>query len=316
MSQDKRLPVAHYVQATPQGSELVLSLYTRGCRFAACSFCALPSLSSGQEAVSVDDVKAQIDHVFKDLSPQTLAGVQRLSVYNAGSVLDQQTLPSEALWHLFGRLKELPSLKLVALDTRAEYVEEWELAGMLERLEAVKLELAVGYETQDERIRNQVLRKGLSEESFRRLGALLASKGVRLKAYVLVKPDPAMSEAEGVEEAVKTLQKLAALGKELRLGVSVHLNPTYVAKGSLLEKEFRAKSYEPPRLWSVVDILLKTEAAGLPVQVGLHTEGLAVRKGSFHNCGKCDEAVRKALKTFSGTQDYGLLKDLSCECRK
>lgn len=316
MSQDRRLPVAHYVQPTPQGPELVLSLYTRGCRFAQCSFCALPSLSSGQEAVSADDVKAQIDHVFKDLSPQKLASVRRVSVYNAGSVLDQETLPSEALWHLFGRLPELPELRLVALDTRAEYVEEWELDGMLGRLGKVGLELAVGYETQDESLRNRVLKKGLSEEAFQRLGALLASKGVGLKAYVLVKPDPSMSEEEGVEEAVKTLERVARLGRELELSVSVHLNPTYVAKGSLLETEFRAKNYTPPRLWSVVDILLRMEGRGLPVQLGLHTEGLAVRRGSFRNCGKCDDEVLKALKAFSGSQDFGLLKGLSCECRR
>ncbi|HAH08074.1 MAG TPA: hypothetical protein DCM05_16380 [Elusimicrobia bacterium] len=37
--------------------------------------------------------------------------------------------------------------------------------------------------------------------------------------------------------------------------------------------------------------------------------------GSFMNCGKCDERITRALRAFSGTQDYGPLKDLSCECR-
>jgi len=49
----------------------------------------------------------------------------------------------------------------------------------------------------------------------------------------------------------------------LRLKVCAHLNPTYVAKGSRLEREFRNKNYSPPRLWSVVEIILRMEGAGL-----------------------------------------------------
>jgi hypothetical protein len=316
MTRDKRLPVSHYIQETPLGCELVLSLYTKGCRYAQCSFCSLPSLSSGAETVSVEDIKAQVDAIFGHCTRAQLAGLRRVSVYNSGSVLDQETLPTEALWHLFDKIAGQSGARLAALDTRAEYVEGWELDGMLKRLGTSGLELAVGYETHDERIRNRVLRKGLSEDSFKRLCILLSSKGVRLKAYVMVKPDPSMSEREGIEEAVRTLRHIADLGRKFELLVSAHLNPTYVAKGSQLEGEFRAKSYAPPRLWSVVEILLRMEGVRLPVQVGLHTEGLAVRGGTFRNCGLCDEGVRAALKAFSGTQDYGLLKGLSCACRE
>ncbi|MBI5244543.1 MAG: hypothetical protein HY922_12825 [Elusimicrobia bacterium] len=159
------------------------------------------------------------------------------------------------------------------------------------------------------------MRKGLSEQTFQKLCALLASKGVRLKAYVMVKPDPSLSERDGIEEAVRTLRHVAATGARLGLAVCAHLNPTYVAKGSRLETEFRSKNYSPPRLWSIVEIILRLEGAGLPIQVGLDTEGLAVRGGTFRNCGLCDEAVRRALTKFSGTQDFSLLKNLSCLCR-
>jgi len=310
-----RRPIAHRIRKTPLGRELVLSLYTKGCRYARCSFCSLPALSAGEAAVSARDIRAQVDHALDSYPAKMLAPVQRVSVFNSGSVLDQRTLPTSALWHLFERLPELANLKLVCLDSRAEFIEAWELDGLLRRLDGIGLEVAVGYETQDERIRNRVLRKGLSEKTFQGLCALLASKGARLKAYVMVKPDPSMTERDGVEEAVRTLRHIAALGGSLKLAVCAHLNPTYVAKGSRLEREFRTRDYSPPRLWSVVDIISRMEGAGLPIQVGLDTEGLAVRGGTFRNCGLCDARVRKALEAFSGAQDFASLRALSCPCR-
>ena len=173
----------------------------------------------------------------------------------------------------------------------------------------------MGYETQDERIRNGVLRKGLSEETFQRVAELLAAKDVRLKAYVLIKPDASLSEAQAVTEAVRTLKHLRDTGRRLGLEVAAHLNPTYVARGSALEEEFRLKHYQPPRLWSVVDIVSRLEGQGLAIHVGLDTEGLAVRGGTFRNCGRCDRRVRAALRDFSSSQDYGLLRGLDCSCR-
>lgn len=314
MTQDPRQPVAHKLQESPAGLELVIALYTTGCLYGACSFCSLPELSAKDAAVPEEDVKAQVDAVLAAHAPELLARVRRVAVFNSGSVLDQRTLATGALLHLFERLRELPSLETVCLDTRAQYVEAAELDALLARLSGRSLELAVGYETQDERIRNGILRKGLSEGTFQALCALLASKRVKLKAYVMVKPDVALPD-DGVPEAVRTLEHLAATAERHGLEVSAHLNPTYVARGSALEKEFREQGYTPPRLWSVVDILLAVEGRGLLVQVGLDDETLAVEGGTFHNCGACDEAVRAALREFSARQEYAPLKGLSCACR-
>ncbi|MDD5629359.1 MAG: hypothetical protein PHU21_09860, partial [Elusimicrobia bacterium] len=205
---DPRRPIDHHIQDAPQGRELVLALYTRGCMYRQCSFCSLPTLSAGDADVSADDVQAQVDLVLDGIPAGERRAIRRVTVYNSGSVLDQRTMPTEALWHLFERLADFPALAEVSLDTRAEFVEGWELDGLKARLSGRRLTLAVGYETGDERIRNGVLRKGLSEETFQRTAALLAAKGVRLKAYVLVKPDAAQSEIQAVDEAVATLRHL------------------------------------------------------------------------------------------------------------
>ena len=212
-------------------------------------------------------------------------------------------------------MSTFPRLKLVSLESRAEFVEGWELEGLKQRLGAAALEVAVGYETHDERIRNRVLKKGLSDRRFHDLCALCAEKGVRLKAYVMVKPDVSLSEKEAVDEAVRTLIFIGEIGDRLGLRVTAHLNPTYVARGSQLEKEFRDQGYKPPRLWSVVEIIQRVRCRELPIQVGLETEGLAVEGGLFRNCGTCDEPVRAALRTFSETQNLELFSSLDCACK-
>lgn len=315
MKKDPRRPVFHVLRRSAEGDELVIALYTRGCIYGACSFCSLPALSAGDLDIGAPDIDAQVDFSLDQYEPEQLAGLSRVSIYNSGSILDQRTVPTSSLWHLFERISALPAVAVVSLDTRAEFVESWELDGIKDRLGKARLELSVGYETQDAGIRNGVLRKGLSEGAFQRLCALLAQKAVQLKAYVMIKPDAAMSEEDGVREAVRTLEHLAETGASHGLKISAHLNPTYVAEGSALEKEFHKRAYVPPRLWSAVDILLALKGRRLAIQVGLDTEGLAVEGGTFRNCGQCDASVREALRVFSGTQDFAPLKSLSCSCR-
>ena len=310
-----REPVFHWYRDTPAGTELVFSLYTKGCIYGACSFCSLPSLSAGRAEIGEDDIKGQVDFVIGRYNPEQLARVEKVSVYNSGSVLDQRTLPTGAIFYLLERVAQFPRLKLVSLESRAEYVEAWELEGLKQRLGKSDLEIAVGYETHDERIRNRVLKKGLSDRKFLELCALCAGLGVRLKAYVMVKPDVSLTEKDAIEEALRTLIFIDEIGDRRGLKVTAHLNPTYVARGSQLEMEFRDQGYEPPRLWSVVEIIQRARHRELPIQVGLETEGLAVEGGTFRNCGKCDEQVRAALRTFSETQNFEAFSGLTCSCK-
>jgi len=45
------------------------------------------------------------------------------------------------------------------------------------------------------------------------------------------------------------------LGKLYNVGVSVRINPTFVAKGSSLHQQFIEKKYSPPKLTDVIKVL-------------------------------------------------------------
>lgn len=301
---DKTRPLFHWYVDCAVGKELVLALYTRPCRYGRCAFCALPSLSLGGEAVSARDIDRQVDHVLSSYTQQQLDQIAKVSIYTASSSLDQECLPTRSLMYLAIRVCDLPKLEMVSMETRPEYVEDWELKALRHVLgDGVRLEVGIGYETHDPHLRNEVLGKGLSAEKLRRLMRYLEEDGIDLKAYLMLKPHHSLSEEEGIAEAVAGLDELAGLGEKHHVFVSIHLNPTYIAKGCRLTEELVAHGYEPPELTSVIDVVVASVRRGLPIYVGLDDEGLAIEGGTFQDTGVDRDRVVAALQAFNRHQD-------------
>ena len=309
---DTTRPLFHWYVDCAQGKELIFALYTRPCRYGHCSFCALPSMSIGGEVVSAKDIERQIDYVLSQHTPEELDEVAKVSVYTASSSLDQECLPTRSLLYLALRVCDLPRLELLSLETRAEYVEDWELKALRAVFaDRVTIEVGIGYETHDPVLRNDVLGKGLEVEELHALMQLLAENEARLKAYLMLKPHHSLTEEQGVVEAVDGLAELAGLGERYGVTVSVHLNPTYIAEGCRLTDELVEHGYEPPELSSVIEVVLDAKRRGLAIYVGLDDEGLAVEGGTFRSTGLDRDRAVNALKAFNRHQDLERLVEES-----
>ena len=304
-TRDKRRPLFHWYVDCATGKELVVALYTRPCRYGRCAFCALPGLSLGGEAVDARDIDRQVDFVLSQYSPPQLDAVTKVSVYTASSSLDQECLPTRSLMYLALRICDLPLLRQVSMETRPEYVEDWELRALRHVLgERVRLEIGIGYETHDPHLRNEVLGKGLSQEKLLRLMRYVADDDIDLKAYLMLKPHHSLTEEEGVAEAIAGVDELAGLGEEFGVAVSIHLNPTYIAEGCRLTKELVAHGYEPPELTSVIRVIEAAVRRGLPIYVGLDDEGLAIEGGTFQSTGVERDRTVAALQAYNRHQDF------------
>jgi radical SAM enzyme (TIGR01210 family) len=286
------------------GKELVFALYTRPCRYGHCAFCALPSLSLGGGAVSAHDIEKQIDFVMAQYTEEQLDQIAKVSVYTASSSLDQECLPTRSLLYLALRVCDLPRLELLSLETRPEYVESWELKALGAVFsERVTLEVGIGYETHDPVLRNEVLGKGLTQEELRELMRLLSDNSGRLKAYLMLKPHYSLTEVQGVAEALAGLEELEGLGKQYQVPVSIHLNPTYIAKGCRLTQELVDHGYQPPELASIIEVVLDAHRRGLPCYVGLDDESLAIEGGTYRSTGLDRDRAVEAIRTFNRHQD-------------
>ena len=166
MVKDKTKPLFHWYVDSAYGKELVFALYTRPCRYGRCAFCSLPDMSEGGETVSAADIEKQVDYILAQYTQEQINNIAKISIYTASSSLDQECLPTRSLMYLTLKVSFLPKLKIISLETRPEYVEDWELKALQNVLgEKVQLEVGIGYETHNQELRNKILEKGLTTKA-------------------------------------------------------------------------------------------------------------------------------------------------------
>jgi radical SAM enzyme (TIGR01210 family) len=304
-------PADFWFQESVEGLILFVVFYTQACRWSRCLGCNLPARMS-RHHVGFRHLMAQVDYLLDHPEVRSRRpALRKVIVSNNGSILDEATFSSTALIYLIAKLNlHLPKLAVLSLETRVEYVDPPELEFIARALREgetpTQLELAIGFEVFDDRIRNEVFRKGLTLQGFEALCQLATRYRLHLKCYLMQKPVPEMSDEEGVRDIADAVAYLHHRSQQYGCHISVHLNPTYVAFGTLLERRFRLGEYSPPRLRDVARAALHAEGTSLSVFLGLSDEGLACEGGSFVRPG--DEAIIARLEVFNRTQDYGLLR--------
>lgn len=313
---DPGKPITHFFQETHEGLVLFVIFFTQACRWMRCTGCTLPSTSALRH-IDFGDIMDQTHKIFTE--PDVLARaheIRKVIVSNQGSVLDEVTFPTSALIHFVAKCnKHLPNMSVLTLESRPEYVDDVELDILARALDEGKtpttLEIAVGVEVFDNDIRNLVFGKGLRLKTLDELIVRLAKHGFRLKCYFMFKPviDEHMTREQAVHdihEAIRYLSDL--LDRVPGSAISIHLNPTYAARGTPLAIAFTEGKYTPPYLSDVVRAVRFGKDRGIPIFVGLNEEGLAVEGGSFIRLG--DDDFVRTLNEFNKTQDYSLFKHL------
>ena len=303
------LPADSWFQEPPEGLTLFIVLYTQTCRWSRCLGCNLPSLMS-EHHISYRDIMQQIDYIFNTILDDTKKkDLKKIILSNNGSVLDEKTFSTTALMYFIAMMNmNCPGIETLTLETRPEYVD-WEELEVLSRAlkegdTQTKLEVAIGFEAFDDTIRNDYFRKGLELKIFEEFAARMAKYKFRLKTYFMLKPVPQITEEEGIEDIKKGVDYLHNIACRYGLDINMHLNPTYVAKGTPLEEAFREGKYTPPELESVTEIIRHAKDKKISLFIGLDDEGLAVEGGSFIREG--DEALAERMQQFNRTQDYDL----------
>lgn len=307
---DATRPAEMWFQESEEGGILFVVFYGQACRWSQCLGCNLPSKMS-MHHVSFRALMAQVDYVFCD--PEVIGrrhSIHKVIVSNNGSVLDEVTFSSTALVYLVSQLNlYLPNLSVLTLETRPEYVDAAELEFLArvlaEGAAPTVLEIAVGFEAFDDRIRNDLFRKGLPLEAFEKCVLLIAPYGFHLKCYFMQKPVPEMSDEEAIEDIQLAIDYLGHIAEQHQIRINLHLNPTYVAAGTALVEAFERGEYTPPQLRDVARAAQTARGKPLSVFIGLYDEGLAVPGGSFVRAD--DEQVVAELHRFNRTQDFAIL---------
>lgn len=237
-----------------------------------------------------------------------------------GNFYNDREIPAEVRKSLLQSLAQVKGVKRVLTEARRQYVTVDKLVEAKNCLrEDQTLEYALGYETVNPDLRNKVLRKGTPEEHLDDALEMCRDTGVNFVSYVLIKPQT-LSEAQGIEEAVETA--IHVLAKADRYGVQARIafEPVFVTKGKIIETLWERGEYQPPKLWSVAEVLIQTaERLGMEntqgkLFVGLSDENLSGERMTS-NCGSCDDEVRREIQSFNGHQDIARLRQLYHGCK-
>ncbi len=280
-----------------------------------CAGCNLPSVSSCRH-VAWRSIIQQVDALLGEPAVQSRRNdITKVIVSNNGSVLDEETFSSTALMYLVVQLNlYLPRMKVLSLETRVEYVDLAELEflsrAIKEREEPAEIELAIGFEAFDDRIRNEGILKGLNLGAFERLVRNISRPRFRLKCYFMQKPTVGMSDEQAVHDVEQGIDYLSGLAGEYGVAINMHLNPTFVARGTPMETAFRAGDYTPPKLLDVARAVMHGRGKNVSIFVGLSDEGLAAEGGSFIRPG--DDTLVQHLERFNRTEDYNTLMQSCC----
>lgn len=296
-SPSPRLPHYFLVRTFMGETDLAVILNTKRCSYQ-CKFCQLPAKSSRQW-IAGDDVVAQFEFVVKEVK-HALSILERVSLSNEGSVLDESTLADTALIQIARAVQELRRVRTLVLETRLEYLD----VQVIERIKAAAprptINILTGFETLDQEIRDKILVKRETMETFLQGLDKVAECGAELGAYVLFKPSQTMTDEEAFREAERSIDFLLEECRRRAVGLSIRLNPMYLAAGSGWGKiAAQTQEYTPPRLTDLMRLAEEKAREGARIYIGLSTEGLDGSGGTYHSREDYYPSLVKPIKMFN-----------------
>ncbi len=298
-----------------EGKRLVVVLNAPGCEYArngqGCTNCSFPGQMAAHHEVSSEDLLIQLEAALETIPPNLACPIE-IDLYNSGSFFNPNEIQGDAATAILARVATVERVRRVLVESRPEYIAVEKVRRAAAILQGKTLEVGIGLESANEEIREHRIRKGFSFEDFERAAWAIAEAGASLLVYVLLKP-LGTEEKEAIDDAVATIRAVFDLGKRLDVKVRAALQPCFVGPRTALEEAYKQRRYRPPRLWSVVQVVLDTAESG-PVTVGLSDEALLPEEAA-HNCDACSKTVREALARFNRTRDARPLKELRCDCR-
>jgi radical SAM enzyme (TIGR01210 family) len=280
----------------------VAILETQGCSHhkdeGGCTMCGYVDDARARPPTE-EELMSQVDHAAK-----AAEGARWVKLYTSGSMLDPVEVSQSVLERVVEAFK---GMDMLTIESRAEFVND-DVISILG--DPSRLEVAIGMESACDAVLEGSIHKGMTMGDFERAAGVVRRAGASLRAYVLLKP-PFLTEAEAIDDALE-----AVVGARSAGAIIVSLNPVNVQRGTLVDYLHHRREYEPPWLWSVVEVLRRA-SIDLPEGTRVLSAPTAGGKArGAHNCGECDGKVLQAIEFHRLSGDVTELDRVpDCGCR-
>ena len=242
-----------------------------------------------------------------------LVSVRHIVLYNSGSILNPLEMPTDLLDEILAFARSLASVRVISLDSREAYIRPETLRRILSVLGGgIMVRPILGIESADDRIRNEVLQKGMPSTTitrvFRDLGTIAAEYGkdrVGLDANIVI-GSPGTTIETAVDDAARTARYALSAGVIHGLSVDLNLNPYYVgSRGSDRFPDHRRCSIATTvRAVSKIVEAVRSISPDSAIFIGWQDEAhdLEQQQRSLEM-----ERARSAFDRFNQTNDPGVL---------
>jgi len=183
------------------GRRLVVILKGFPCSWGRCSFCPFALEQSFNLREIIETNRRIVEDAVKIAESE---GYERVAVFNGSSF-------HELLYDTVERLRPLARGRVFEVEERSEYVTRESIEALLSYYSPRRLVIRIGFEVFDERIREELLRKGMpNTEVFRvaRLRKELKRKGYPVDFLIYVLFGIEHIPEEKVVESVREFKKL------------------------------------------------------------------------------------------------------------
>lgn len=297
-------------EATLHGT---LLLPGKGCYWArqksgGCFMCGFKSaLSSLGINRSFSDI--EILHLF-DLGMFLLKNKNPLvlNIYNGGSFLNRDEISCSLQKVIFQRVKDNKDIRTLFIESRPEFITSEFLDNLFSNFAPKILKIGIGLESVTDKVRNEYINKGMKKELYEEAVRTARQRGVKILTYVLIKPI-FLSEKEAIDEAVKTTEYAFNVGSD-----EVSFEASCIQKGTKMEQLYRQGQYQPPWLWSIIDVIKGAHNLG-NIQIGSFWDfPLPVAKPS--NCLKCSAAIEDLINEYRINHNLDVFERADCSCKE
>lgn len=251
-----------------------------------------------------------IDIFHKSLKKHIIEDKTAVKIFVSGSFLNPNEIPIESRNEILNILNQYEYVEEVVVESRPQYVTTEVLQECCQLLPNKIFEVSIGLESSSDHIKKYRINKGFSNKDFekaiRTIKDLKSDYNIKVKAYILVKPI-LTSEKEAIEDAVASAQYAEKVGVD-----RISFCPATIHRGTLMELLWRRGSYQPPWIWSILDIIRRVRSS-VEIPVIMDTAGLGTRRGPF-NCKKCNSKLKSLI--IDSNLDQTIPPEFDCECQK
>lgn len=231
---------------------------------------------------------------------------KELFIYNGGSFWNDKEIPEKFQDYLCEKVANNSSIKRLFIENRCEYIKADKLEKSLKIIGNKHLSIGIGLESQDDYVRNHLIKKGLSKKLFEEKIKLIKSFGVEAVIYIFLKPF-GLSEKEALTEALNSINYVISQGV-----TEINLSCAFVQSNTKMATEFHAGNFKPPTLWSILEIIKKIDENKWPVLIGGFTDEpkpIAIPE----NCPECSPFIYQAIDKYRQSRILGKIPNCSCK---